>query len=85
MDEKMIELIAIGASVAAHCQPCLTYHAEKAAKSGATEAEIAEAIKVGKMVTQGATAAMDKFSASLAGATQPDGECCCSAGCDCKS
>ena len=26
MDERTKELIAIGASVGAHCQPCLTYH-----------------------------------------------------------
>ena len=30
MDEKTKELIAIGASVSAHCQPCLTYHVAKA-------------------------------------------------------
>ena len=30
MDEKVKELIAVGASVGAHCQPCLTYHVVKA-------------------------------------------------------
>ncbi len=34
MDEKMKELIAVGASVGAHCQPCLTYHAGKAKEMG---------------------------------------------------
>jgi alkylhydroperoxidase/carboxymuconolactone decarboxylase family protein YurZ len=29
MDERIKELIAIGASVGAHCQPCLTYHVER--------------------------------------------------------
>jgi AhpD family alkylhydroperoxidase len=34
MDERTRELIAIGASVGAHCQPCLTYHVEKARELG---------------------------------------------------
>ena len=29
LDERTKELIAIGASVCAHCQPCLTYHVNK--------------------------------------------------------
>jgi len=33
MDEKTKELIAIGASVGAHCQPCLAWH-EKARELG---------------------------------------------------
>jgi len=30
IDERMKELIAIGASITANCQPCLEYHAGKA-------------------------------------------------------
>jgi AhpD family alkylhydroperoxidase len=37
MDEKVKELIAIGASVSAHCQPCLTYHVGKARELGVSE------------------------------------------------
>ncbi len=29
MDDALKELIAIGASVTAHCQPCVTYYVEK--------------------------------------------------------
>ena len=29
MDENTKELIAIGASLAAHCQPCIKFHIEK--------------------------------------------------------
>lgn len=32
MDEKTKELIAIGASVGAHCQPCLSWHVAKASE-----------------------------------------------------
>ena len=62
MDEKTKELIAIGASVSGHCQPCLSYHVNKAKELGIDEAEIREAIAVGQMVEKGALSAMRKFS-----------------------
>ena len=67
MDEKLKELIAIGSSVSAHCQPCLEYHAARARKAGASEDEIAEAIEIGKMVSKGAGVQMQKFIIKLAG------------------
>ena len=39
MEEKTKELIAIGASVGAHCQPCLSYHVNKAKELGIEEAD----------------------------------------------
>ena len=65
MDVRSKELIAIGASITANCQPCLSYHVSKAKENGATEAEISEAIAVGKMVRKGAQAKMDKFVLSV--------------------
>jgi AhpD family alkylhydroperoxidase len=71
LDNRTIELIAVGASLAAHCQPCLQYHVRKAAENGADEQEIAEAIEVGKLVRKGAATNMDKFVASLNAPAQP--------------
>jgi len=65
MDNRIKELIAVGASVTANCQPCLQYHVRKALDSGADEQEIAEAVEVGKMVRKGAASKMDKFVLSL--------------------
>ena len=65
MDEKTKILIAIGASVCAHCQPCLQYHVKHAREAGLTEEEIREAIAVGHTVEKGSMAAMQKFSTSL--------------------
>lgn len=65
MDERTKELIAIGASVGAHCQPCLTYHVEKARELGIDEDEIRSAIETGHMVEKGAMSAMRKFSAHI--------------------
>ena len=68
MDEKMKELIAVGASVGAHCQPCLTFHVAKAKEMGIDENEIREAIAVGHMVEKGAMAAMRQFAGGVFGA-----------------
>jgi AhpD family alkylhydroperoxidase len=65
LDNRLKELIAVGASITANCQPCLQYHATEAQKSGADEQEILEAIEMGKMVRRGAASKMDKFAASL--------------------
>jgi len=75
MDELTKELIAIGASVGAHCQPCLTYHVEKARELGIDDEEIRLAIETGHMVEKGAMSAMKKFSATI---VAPSTNCACS-------
>lgn len=65
MDDKVKELIAVGASVAGHCQPCLAYHVGKAKELGLSEAEIREAIAVGQLVEKGSTSAMRSFAADV--------------------
>jgi AhpD family alkylhydroperoxidase len=78
MDERTKELIAIGASVGAHCQPCLTYHVEKARELGIDDEQIRAAIETGHMVEKGAMSAMRKFSVSVLDVPQ-SGACWCSA------
>jgi AhpD family alkylhydroperoxidase len=65
MDEKTKELIAIGASVSAHCQPCVTYHVGKARELGIGEELILDAVSVGQMVEKGAGSAMRDFTNGL--------------------
>lgn len=65
LDNRVKELIAIGASITANCQPCLQYHVTKALENGADEQEIKEAVDVGGMVRKGAASKMDKFASSL--------------------
>ena len=62
MDKKIKELIAIGASITAHCQPCLKYHLEQALELGVSMEEINEAVSIGKTVEKGALKAMDNYS-----------------------
>ena len=86
LDDRMIELIAVGASITAGCQPCLRYHAEKARQNGATGDEIAAAIAVGKMVRGGGATEMDRFVEQLTETktVSSEGEQVSeSSGCDC--
>ena len=78
MDEKAKELIAVGASVAAHCQPCLTYHIAKARELEINEQQIRETISVGEMVSKGAESAMRNFSRSVFDMPQDEAAACCS-------
>jgi len=82
LDSRIKELIAIGASVTANCQPCLQYHVDKALEGGANESEITEAVEVGKMVRKGAASKMDKFASSLNVAV-PSGISESKEGCEC--
>ena len=51
---KIRELIALAVAVTAHCDSCITVHAEAAIKHGATKDEIAEALGVAVAVNAGA-------------------------------
>jgi AhpD family alkylhydroperoxidase len=93
MDDKTRELIAVGASVTAHCQPCVTYHIGKAREMGIDDQEIREAVAVGHKVEKGSMSAMRDFterslnsptqdnqdnSACCADSSSPGGKSCCS-------
>ncbi len=84
IDNRTGELIAVGASVAANCQPCLQYHLKAALESGADKEEIADAIEIARMVRKGASSNMDKFIASL-DSSVPVAEGVVSTGCGCSS
>ncbi len=83
LDNRIKELIAVGASVTANCQPCLQYHVGQALAHEADEKEIMEALEVAKMVRKGAASKMDKFASTLNHSAAPEtspavGECGCS-------
>lgn len=78
MDERTRELIAIGVSVGAHCQPCLEFHLGKARELGIADEDIREAVKIGHMVESGASRAMQEFVGQVLDQAQGGG--CCSGG-----
>lgn len=84
LDDRIKALIAVGASIAANCQPCLQSTSKMALESGADEREIAEAIEVGKRVRAGAASKMDKFIFDLDYVT-PVPEAASNGGCGCDS
>jgi AhpD family alkylhydroperoxidase len=59
MDKKTQELIAIGAAVTANCVPCFKFHFAKAREELASDDEIREAVRVGRMVRKGAAKTWD--------------------------
>jgi len=61
LDAKTKELIAIGASVACNCHPCVKYHIGKAQELNIESELIKQAINVGKMVRNGAATQMDEL------------------------
>ena len=81
LDTRIKELIAVGASVTANCQPCLQFHVLKAREAGADDEEISVAVVVAKAVRKGAAAKMDDFAAGI-GATVAE-ERGASQGCGC--
>ncbi len=70
LDIRTKELVAVGASVTANCQPCLQFHVTKAREAGAGDEEIAIAIAVAKAVRKGASAKMDDFAAKMEAAEE---------------
>ena len=81
MDDRIKELIAVGASVTANCHPCIKYHLAKVREAGADEADILEAVAVGRMVRKGAAGEMDKLLAKRLDGLADDAEV---KGCGCK-
>jgi AhpD family alkylhydroperoxidase len=67
MNEKITELIAIGASHAVNCHPCMEFHKKAALEAGATEEEMRAAAQVGEQVKNGAARITREKSAALFG------------------
>lgn len=76
LSPKVKELIAIGASITAHCQPCLVHHVGKAREMGISEGEIREAVNMGQKVEKGGITAMRDFTGKLLDSpTEEDSAC----------
>ena len=67
------ELVYFGASVAAGCKPCATYHYAKAQKLGVSDKEIKQSITDAMKVRGSANRKMEQHSLELIGMT-PDQE-----------
>ena len=84
LDERTRKLIAVGASVACNCHPCLEYHLGQAHDMGIETQLLEEAIEAGKAVRSGAASSMDRLAAKLTGRKEsPLQTACAGTGCCC--
>ena len=65
------ELVAIGAAIAANCEPCLRYHVKAATELGVTFADITRAVEMAAKVKDAPHRAVLQLAARL---TQSDGD-----------
>ncbi len=72
MNEQIKELVAIGASAAANCHPCMDYHLSKCDELGIDREEVTAAVKVGLMVNRGAEKAIRNKTRELLGESATD-------------
>lgn len=82
INEKTQELIALGASIAAQCQPCLKHHVAKARELGLSDDEIQQAIEIGRVIKLGAASAFREHEKQVM-AQAKAGESCCGEGTGC--
>ena len=68
MDERTKELVAVGASAAANCHPCLEHHLAQCDALTIPRREVRAAIEVGLRVNHGAEQAIRKHTNELLGA-----------------
>ena len=82
LDSRTKELIALALAAALRCDPCIAHHAGAVVRSGASKAQIAEALGVAILMAGGAAVAysvsameaVSQYSASEAAeGTQPTG------------
>ena len=66
-NEAVAELVAIGAAVAANCEPCLKYHFIQARKLGATKKDVALAVAMAEAVKTAPAKAIRDLAEKLSG------------------
>ncbi len=69
MEDKVKLLIAVGAAVAANCQPCLRTAISQTQIAKVEKNEILEAIQIGRLVRRGANGKMDVLASTLTGSS----------------
>ena len=63
------ELVAIGAAIAANCEPCLKYHYREAQRLGVSKADMASAVKMAASVKDSPHQAILRLADKLTGAS----------------
>jgi AhpD family alkylhydroperoxidase len=66
--EAVQELVAIGAAIAANCEPCFRYHFDKARKLGVSKEDMARAVTTAQMVKESPARAVIELAEKYVGA-----------------
>ncbi len=77
LDSRTEELIAIGAALASHCEPCLRYHIRRATEVGCTIQEMRRAVEIAQNVKATPARLLTNLAARLLGSSsaKPGREC----------
>ena len=77
------ELVAIGAAIAANCEPCLKYHYREAQQLGVSKSDMARAVETGAKVKDSPHQAILRLAERLTGAAlggaKAESDPCCGA------
>ena len=77
------ELVAIGAAIAANCEPCLKYHYREAQKLGVSKADMARAVETGAKVKdsphQAILSLAERLTGAALGGAKAESDPCCGA------
>jgi AhpD family alkylhydroperoxidase len=78
--EAVQELVAIGAAIAANCEPCFRYHFDKARKLGVSKEDMSRAVATAQMVKDSPARAMlalaEKYLGTKPATDAAPGACC---------
>jgi AhpD family alkylhydroperoxidase len=81
--EQVAELVAIGAAIAANCEPCFKYHYDQARKLGVSDEDMRYAVDLAQKVKDTPARGMLNLAERYLGPATPDtkaaaGSCCVS-------
>lgn len=80
MDQRMKELVAVGAAAAVNCHPCIEYHLGLLEKAAVAPEDIGAALETGLQVSKGAWSKTRKVVDEIKGAKPkedvPAAGCC---------
>lgn len=82
LSAQVEELVALGAAIAASCEPCFKYHYDKARKLGVGAEAMRAAVRIGEAVKAASTRNMLALADKLIGSGAPgaaSGKGCCGA------
>lgn len=65
MDQRIKELVAIGAAAAVNCRPCLEFHLAECDRLSVDRDDVRQAVEIGMKVNRGAAGETRKFAGAI--------------------